>query len=79
MNLWSGQHGCFNGDGAHANDNGVLRETYAVGANAAHRYDLGAWGAACEKYSLILVDNGGHVIGGQYQRIWNFLKQYSLP
>ena len=76
MDLWAQQSGCFGGDNSTGKDSGVLQETYAVGANAALRYDLSAWGNSCTKYQLILVTNGGHVIGGQYQRIWSFLKNY---
>ncbi len=76
MDLWGTQSGCFGGDNSTGNDSGVLQETYAVGANAARRYDLSAWGNSCSKYQLILATNDGHVIGGQYQRIWSFLKNY---
>lgn len=76
MNLWAKQHGCFGGDNSTGNDNGVLQETYAVGAHQARSYDLAAWGASCSRYQLILVTDGGHVIGGQHQRIWSFLKGY---
>lgn len=73
MKLWATQNGCFGGDNSTGRDSGVLRETYAVGGATARRYDLTGWSPACEKYQLILVENGGHVIGGQQQRIWGFL------
>ena len=76
MKLWASQHGCFGGNNSTGNDNGVLQETYAVGAHEARRYDLSAWGSSCSRYQLILVTDGGHVIGGQYPRIWSFLKGY---
>jgi poly(3-hydroxybutyrate) depolymerase len=76
MNLWAKQAGCFGGDNATGNDDGVLQETYAVGGHVAQRYDLSHWGASCGKYQLILVTDGGHVIGGQHERIWSFLKDY---
>ncbi|MEO8672362.1 MAG: hypothetical protein ABI411_13685 [Tahibacter sp.] len=77
MRLWAQQHGCYGGDNATGHDSGVVRETYLVGANTATRYDLSGWGPDCDKYQLILVQNGGHVIGGQHQRIWNFLKAHN--
>lgn len=76
MKFWATQNGCFGGDNSTGWDNGVLKETFNVGGNLAQRYDLSAWGAQCSKYQLILVTNGGHVIGGQYSRIWSFLKGY---
>ena len=76
MKLWATQHGCFAGDNSTGQDNGVLQETYTANAHPARRYDLSGWGDACSRYQLILVENGGHVIGGQYQRIWSFLKGY---
>ena len=78
MKFWARQNGCFDGSNAGGLDNGVLTETYAVGANIARRYDLSAHGATCAKYQLILVDNGGHVIQNQQQRIWSFLKSHCL-
>jgi poly(3-hydroxybutyrate) depolymerase len=78
MKLWAYQNGCFGGDNSTGNDSGVLQETFTVGANQANRYDLSAWGAECSKYQLILVTNGGHVIGGQHARIWAFLESYQL-
>jgi poly(3-hydroxybutyrate) depolymerase len=76
MKFWAAQNGCFGGDNANGLDNGVLQETYPVGAHGASRYDLSGWGASCSKYQLILVEDGGHVIGGQHARIWSFLKGY---
>lgn len=76
MNLWAIQNGCFVGDNATGQDNGVLRETYAVGSHTAQRYDLTGWGSRCSKYQLTLVTDGGHVIPGQYARIWSFMKGY---
>jgi len=78
MKLWAEQNGCFLGDNSTGQDNGVLRETYSVGANTARRYDLTGWSPFCSRYQLILVTNGGHVIGGQAERIWTFLKGYEL-
>ena len=78
MKFWAGQHGCFGGDNSTGNDDGVLRETYLVGGNTAQVYDLTGWAPACAKYQLILVTNGGHVIGGQEGRIWAFLRSYLL-
>jgi len=76
IKFWATQNGCFHGSNPGGIDNGVLQETYAVGANLARRYDLTAHTPACSKYQLILVTNGGHVIGGQSERIWSFLKGY---
>jgi poly(3-hydroxybutyrate) depolymerase len=76
MKLWAGQNGCFSGDNPGGIDNGVLEESYMANGHVANRYDLAAHGAGCGKYQLILVDDGGHVIGNQYQRIWSFLSQY---
>lgn len=76
MKLWAGQNGCFVGDNPGGVDNGVLRETYTANGHAANVYDLTGHAAACSRYRLILVDNGGHVIGNQYQRIWSFLSGY---
>lgn len=73
MKFWARQNGCFDGDNGSGLDNGVLRETFAVGANTARRYDLSAHGAACSRYQLVLVTNGGHVIAAQHARIWAFL------
>lgn len=77
MKLWAAQHGCFGGDNSTGHDSGILRETYTANGHDAKRYDLTGWGAYCSRYQLILVSNGGHVIGGQYERIWSFLKNYS--
>ena len=77
MNLWAAQHGCFGGDNSTGNDSGILEETYTANGHTANRYDLTGWGGDCSRYQLILVTDGGHVIGGQYQRIWSFLKSYS--
>jgi hypothetical protein len=44
--------------------------------HVANRFYLAGHAAGCGKYQLILVDDGGHVIGNQYQRIWSFLSQY---
>ena len=74
--LWARQQGCFGGDNSTGKDNGVLQETYMVGGHEARRYDLSAWGSSCSRYQLVLVTDGGHVIGGQHQRIWSFLKGY---
>ena len=79
MKFWAHQNGCFDGDNANGLDDGVLVETWTVGANTARRYDLSAHGAACARYQLILVTNGGHVIQGQQQRIWNFLAGECKP
>lgn len=76
MKLWAGQHGCFTGDNPGGIDNGVLEETYTANGHTANVYDLTGHGAQCARYRLILVDNGGHVIGNQYQRIWSFLSGY---
>lgn len=76
MKLWAGQNGCFTGDNPGGVDNGVLKETYTANGHAANVYDLTGHGAQCTRYRLILVDNGGHVIGNQYQRIWSFLSGY---
>ena len=76
MKLWATQHGCFGGDNSTGQDDGVLQETYTANAHPARRYDLTGWGQACSRYQLILVDDGGHVIGNQYQRIWSFLSGY---
>lgn len=76
MKFWATQNGCFGGDNSSGMDNGVLQETFSVGGHTAQRYDLSAWGASCSKYQLILVTDGGHVIGGQHGRIWSFLKSY---
>jgi len=76
MKLWAQQNGCFIGDNPGGVDNGVLEETYDANGHTANRYDLTAHGASCSKYQLILVDDGGHVIGNQYQRIWSFLSGY---
>jgi poly(3-hydroxybutyrate) depolymerase len=76
MNLWAIQNGCFGGDNSTGQDDGVLQETYLANGLTANRYDLTGWGAACSRYQLILVENGGHVIGGQQQRIWSTLKGY---
>jgi poly(3-hydroxybutyrate) depolymerase len=76
MNLWAKQNGCFGGDNSTGNDDGVLQETYVANGHTAQRYDLSAWGASCSNYQLILVTDGGHVIGNQNGRIWSFLKGY---
>lgn len=76
MKFWAKQNACFDGANAGGLDDGILRETFAVGANTAARYDLSAHGPSCTKYQLILVPNGGHVISGQSERIWSFLKNY---
>jgi hypothetical protein len=76
MKLWATQHGCFGGDNSSGNDDGVLQETYTANTHPARRYDLSGWGESCSRYQLILVENGGHVIAAQYQRIWSFLKGY---
>jgi poly(3-hydroxybutyrate) depolymerase len=76
MKFWAEQHGCFGGDNSTGHDDGVLQETYVVNGHAANRYDLSGWGTACSRYQLILVTDGGHVIGGQQQRIWSFFKDY---
>lgn len=78
MKFWAAQHGCFGGDNSTGNDDGVLRETYPVGANTAEVHDLTGWDASCAKYQLILVTNGGHVIPGQEGRIWAFLASHAL-
>ncbi|MEO8197908.1 MAG: hypothetical protein ABI689_14420 [Thermoanaerobaculia bacterium] len=77
MKFWAEQHGCFDGNPG-GNNNGVLQETFPVGGNSANRYDLSAWGASCSRYQLILVTNGGHVIAGQHERIWSFLRSWQL-
>ena len=76
MNLWATQAGCFLGDNSTGQDDGVLEETYDANGHEANRYDLTGWGAKCSRYQLILVTDGGHVIGNQYERIWGFLKGY---
>ncbi|MEO5625467.1 MAG: PHB depolymerase family esterase [Dokdonella sp.] len=76
MNLWAKQNACFGGDNSTGNDSGVLQETYIANGHTAQRYDLSAWGASCSKYQLILVIDGGHVIGNQSGRVWSFLKGY---
>jgi poly(3-hydroxybutyrate) depolymerase len=76
MKLWAQQNGCFVGDNPGCVDNGVLEETYDANGHTANRYDLTGHGASCSRYQLILVDDGGHVIGNQYQRIWSFLSGY---
>lgn len=78
MNFWSIQNGCFRGDDPDGKDDGVLIESYSANGHTANVYDLTHWGSQCSKYQLILVDNGGHVIGNQYQRIWSFLSRYRL-
>jgi hypothetical protein len=78
MNFWSIQNGCFQGDDSDGKDDGVLIETYSANGHVANVYDLTHWGSRCSKYQLILVDDGGHVIGNQYQRIWSFLSRYRL-
>lgn len=72
MKLWAQQNGCWTGEIGGPN-NGVLRETYQVDGRTARVYDLTGHGPVCAQYQLILVDNGGHVIGGQEGRIWDFL------
>lgn len=79
LKFWARQNGCFDGANAGGNDDGVPIESYSVGANQATVYDLTSWGVECARYQLILVTNGGHVIGGQHQRIWSFLRGYQLP
>jgi poly(3-hydroxybutyrate) depolymerase len=79
MKLWAQQNGCFGGDNSTRRDSGVLRQSWRVNGRAAARYDLSAWGRACSKYQLILVNGGGHVIAGQEGRIWEFLRQHELP
>lgn len=76
MDLWAAQHGCFGGDNSTGHDSGILRETYTANGHEANRYDLTGWSDHCSRYQLILVTDGGHVIGGQYERIWSFLKSY---
>lgn len=78
MKFWAQQHGCFGGANTGGLDDGVLLESYSVGANTARVYDLTGWGPACAMYQLILVTNGGHVIGGQEARVWAFLKNHLL-
>ena len=78
MKLWAEQNGCYSSGLTGGKDNGVLRESFTVGSNPASRYDLTGWGSNCSKYQLVLVQNGGHVIGGQHSRIWSFLKSYTL-
>jgi poly(3-hydroxybutyrate) depolymerase len=79
MKLWAEQNGCFGGDNSTGLDDGVLQETYTVyTAGDAKRYDLEGWGAGCARYQLVLVTNGGHVIPGQYGRIWSFLSSWQL-
>jgi poly(3-hydroxybutyrate) depolymerase len=78
MKFWAQQNGCFAGDNSSKQDSGVLLETYTVGSRSAERFDLSAWGAACSRYQLVLVENGGHVIAGQHERIWRFLRAYTL-
>ncbi|HKO90609.1 MAG TPA: cellulase family glycosylhydrolase, partial [Polyangiaceae bacterium] len=78
MKLWAQQQGCFGGDNATGKDNGVLIESFTVGGQPAALYDLSAWGEKCHKYQLLLVTDGGHVIGQQYARIWQFLSGYDL-
>lgn len=78
MKLWAEQNGCYSSSLTGGKNNGVARESFAVGSNTATRYDLSGFGAACSKYQLVLVPNGGHVIGGQHARIWSFLKQHTL-
>ncbi len=78
MKFWAKQQGCFDGANAGGLDDGVLLDTYAVGANTARVYDLTGWDPDCARYQLILVTNGGHVIGGQEARIWGFLKGHTL-
>lgn len=79
MKFWAKQNGCFDGGNPAGQDNGVEQESWLVGANTARRYDLSSWGADCARYQLVLVTNGGHVIGGQHARIWAFLKSWQLP
>jgi poly(3-hydroxybutyrate) depolymerase len=79
MKFFAEQNGCFNSGQTAGNNDGLLRETTTIGGKTARRYDLSRWGAACSRYQLMLVTDGGHVIGGQHARIWTFLKQYSLP
>ncbi|MFC5491182.1 hypothetical protein [Dokdonella soli] len=76
MKLWAQRNGCFAGDNPSGVDNGVLEETYVANGHSANRYDLTSHGPSCSKYQLILVEDGGHVIGSQYQRIWAFLSGY---
>jgi poly(3-hydroxybutyrate) depolymerase len=76
MNFWAQQHGCWTGPQnniAQAADNGVVKETYTYGTRTVHVYDLTGHGKACDKYQIVLVQNGGHVVTGQEGRIWNFL------
>jgi poly(3-hydroxybutyrate) depolymerase len=80
MKLWAQQSGCFDYTSyASGPNNGVLRETYSVNGHTARVYDLSGHGADCSKYQLILVDNGGHVIPNQEERIWNFLQGNHPP
>lgn len=76
MNLWARQHGCFGGDNATGKDDGVEIDTFTVNGDAATTYDLSAWGPACARYQLTLVEDGGHVIGGMEGRIWAFLQAH---
>jgi len=76
IKFWALQNGCFSGSNSNGRDDGIIRENFMVGGNSATRYDLTGNGASCSKYQLILVNNGGHVIGGQSERIWTFLKGY---
>jgi len=76
MKLWAGQNGCFTGNNPGGVDDGVLRETYVANGHPASVHDLTGHGAQCDRYQLILVENGGHVIGNQHERIWSFLSGY---
>ena len=78
MKLWAQQNGCFGGDIAASKNDGVLLASFTVGGQAAQLFDLSGWGSDCSKYQLLLVEDGGHVIAGQHQRIWQFLSRYRL-
>lgn len=78
MKLWAQQSGCWT-DEIGGPNNGVLKESYLVGERSADVYDLSGHGAACDDYQLILVTDGGHVIGRQEERIWAFLMDRPAP
>lgn len=76
MNLWAQANGCYDDSIKGGKNDGVLKETFAIGDHTGRLYDLSGWSDdthECSKYQLLLEENGGHGVPGQEPRMWAFL------